>query len=272
MMKTIIYTKDMISVALPVYNSKKIAWLPMESFCRQVDAPDWELIIFEDGLNQLGEAFFMSYESRLKGAGCVRVKYMDNSFKFPKLPLRRPLPQKWVMIANEASPKSSAFVMCAADNYYHKYLVSDANKAIRQADWCIMTKGFFYDFGLDAVRFYHYFGMVGLTMTARTSMVRQFEHSDLERGIDNWFSLQMMRVAGQKTGMLKTFMDNTEHYRGMLCTNGLNNISTGRINYLRSCLHPFYKTDVLLEDIVPEDICISLKGITESMKVNDDLA
>jgi hypothetical protein len=58
----------------------------------------------------------------------------------------------------------------------------------------------------------------------------------------------------------------------MLCTNGLNNISYGRVKYLELCLHPFYKTDVKLQEIVPEDIYIRLRGISQSMNVNDDFA
>jgi len=248
----------MISVALPVFNSRRIAWLPMESLCRQVNTFDWELIIYEDGLYRIGGTFFMSYEARLKEAGCVRVHYIgDNN--------RIPLPQKWVRIAKETSPESKAFVMCASDNYYHKWMVQDARIAIEQADWCIMPKGFFYDFTLNKVRFYHYNGLVGLTMVANTSMVRQFESSDLERGIDGWFSEQMRKIAHNNGGLLRCFMDGSDHYEGMLCTNGLNNISYGRVKYLELCLHPFYKTDVTLQEIVPEDIYLKLIALHESI-------
>jgi len=60
-----------LSVALPVWNSKRIAWLPMESLCRQLKPScGWELIIFEEVHGeQLGEDFFRAYEERLKEAG-----------------------------------------------------------------------------------------------------------------------------------------------------------------------------------------------------------
>jgi len=256
----------MISVALPVWNSKRIAWLPMESLCRQIKPENgWELIIFEESHSeQLGEEFFMDYEKKLKEVGCERVKYITSRKKYP-------LPQKWVKIAKETSELSEAFLMCAADNYYHKWMLCDTEKAIKEADWCLMTKGFFYDFSLNKVVYYNYTGLVGLHMAANTRMVKKFSRSNIERGVDGWFSNQMIKVAHDEGILLKCFIDGTEHWKHTICTNGLNNISKGRISYLKKEKHPFYKTDVKLSDIVPDDICVKLKMISYSMKINDDL-
>lgn len=255
----------MISVALPVWNSRRIAWLSMESLCRQIKPSDkWELVIFKDGPDILGEEFFRSYEDRLSSVGCSRLNYIYSNARFS-------LPQKWVRIAKETNTESKAFIMCAADNYYHRWMLQDAENAIQQADWCIMPKGYFYDFSMDLVRFYHYNGIVGLTMVANTSMVRQFEISNLDRGVDGWFSQQMLKIAHDKGELLRCFMDGTEHYKEMLCTNGLNNISTGRIRFLKDVVHPFYETDTKLENIVPADICERLRFISQGFKPNDDL-
>jgi hypothetical protein len=221
----------------------------MESLCRQLQpANGWELIVFEEEHDEaLGRELFESYGGRLRDAGCERLVYMSCADKVP-------LPQKWVKIAKKSSRQSTAFLMCAADNYYHKWMLQDTEAAIKEADWCIMTKGFFYDFNLDETFYYHYNGIVGLHMAARTDVVRHFEKSDLDRGIDSWFSQQMLKQSHDRGLLLRCFIDGSEHYKGTVCTNGYNNISSGRVNLLREYKHPFYKTEVKLSDIVPEDI------------------
>ena len=38
-----------LTVALPVYNSKKIAWMAIESLCSQINVDfNWELIVYEE--------------------------------------------------------------------------------------------------------------------------------------------------------------------------------------------------------------------------------
>lgn len=243
----------MISVALPAWNSRKIAWLCMESLCRQQKPNDeWELIIFEEKHSgQLGEKYFRSYENRLS---CSRLVYLTSDEKIP-------LPQKWVTIANETSEESIAYLMCAADNYYHQFMLRDTEAAIREADWCIMTKGYFYDFSLDEVCEYNYTGLVGLHMAAKTDMVKQFEKSSIERGIDGWFSKQMMSVAHDRGLLLKCFIDGSDHWQGTVCTNGYNNISLGRGNLLRTYKAPFYQTETKLKDIVPKDVYLRMKKL-----------
>jgi hypothetical protein len=256
-----------LSVALPVWNSKKIAWLPMESLCRQLKPTcGWELVIFEESHSeQLGEEFFRGYEERLKEVGCERMHYMTSQTKYP-------LPQKWVMISQETDVCSRGFIMCAADNHYHQWMLQDMEEAIKVADWCLITKGYFYDFNLDKVIKYSYPGLVGLFMTASTPMVRKFEKSNLERGVDGWFCEQMKKQAHGQGVNLRCFIDGSDHWQHQVNTNGLNNISTGRVVSLEREKHPFYKTDTKLQDIVPEDIYRRMMYITNSMQTNDDLA
>ena len=67
-----------LSVALPVFNSKRIAWLAMEGLCRQENINfEWELVIAEEqGPEKFGSKAFLSYEGRLREVGCVRVRYI----------------------------------------------------------------------------------------------------------------------------------------------------------------------------------------------------
>jgi len=246
----------MLTVALPVWNSKDIAWLCMESLCNQIKPEsDWELIVFEEKHhNALGKTWFEEYLCRLKG--CKRVLYLTSDDKVP-------LPQKWVEIAQASSWDSEAFLMCAADNYYHQWMLRDVEAAIKEADWCLMTKGFFYDFNMDRVFYYQYNGIVGLHMAAKTHMVRKFEKDDRDRGVDSWFSQQMMKVAHDSGVLLKCFIDGTEHFKHTVCTNGYNNISTGRVNLFKTYTHPFYPTDVKLDEIVPEDVYSRMKTLCQ---------
>ena len=198
----------------------------------------------------VGEEYIRSYEERLKEVGCVKIKYLTST-------IRHPLSQKWVKIALASEETSEYFVLCAADNYYHPWMLLDFEKYIKEADWCIMTKGYFYDFVLDKVIMYDKkFLTVGLQMAARTEKVRLFPMDEKWSGVDTWFSLRMAPV------MMK--IDNTDHWHHTVCTNGLNNISTGRWKFFENPIEPFYKTDTKLNEIVPQDIYERMKGLLDA--------
>lgn len=270
------------TVALPIWNSKEIAWLCLESLCRQ-NKPEngWELIVFEEvHPTAVGESFIRSYEERLRGVGCEKINYMTT---YERLPLS----QKWVYIAKAAVDDSKYFCLCAADNYYHPWMLQDAEKQIGEADWCVQTRGYFYDFSLDLVTEYFYPVMgigkeviinskpfvvgplVGLQMYASTPMVKRFPLVDVWRGVDSWFSIQMQIYSiakNGKDGFLKCFVDGSDHHENTLCTNGYNNISTGRVNFFKEMRKPFYATEKKLEEIVPEDIYKRIYGMDKLRK------
>ena len=266
------------TVALPLYNMTSIAWLCMESLCRQ-NKPEkgWELIVFEElHVTAVGEPFIRGYEQRLSEVGCERVVYLTDTNRLP-------LSHKWILIAKAAAESSKYFCLCAGDNYYHPWMLQDAEAAIEQAEWCVMTKGYFYDFSLDKVIHYNYpvikynrsiihndhpvliGALVGLQMTALTEWVRCFQMDEKWRGVDTWFSGQMQLESIRRKGKhnsLVCFVDGSDHFENTLCTNGLNNISTGRINFFKEVRIPFYDTEKKLSEIVPEDINNSLMELT----------
>jgi hypothetical protein len=251
----------MISVALPIWQSNRIAWLCMESLCRQHKPSDnWELVVFEEMHPQeVGEEWIKGYEERLSLAGCVRVHYLTCIDKLS-------LSEKWVLIARATSEESKVFCLCAADNYYHPFMLRDAEEAIKEADWCVQPKGYFYDFDLDKVVLYQHNATVGLQMYARTEMVREFPLDVLKCGIDTWFCNQMMHIAHSEDRNLKIWIDGSEHYKNTLCTNGLNNISIARVNLIEGVREPFYESDLELEEIIPEDIYLRIKETSECLK------
>lgn len=242
----------MITVALPVWKSKDIAWLCMESLCRQKPVDEWELLIFEEVHKEaLGQKFFHSYSDRLKETGCKRVEYQTSMEKYP-------LSMKWVMIARQSDKNSEAFCLCAADNYYDPHMLQDAERNIKKADWCITPKGYFYDFQTERVLRYDFATIVGLQMTAKTRLVRQFPMEEVNKGVDTWFA----RKLGLKGSI---FLDN--YWQGILCTQGLNNISHERCKYFDDPQHPFYSTRKKLINIVPVDIYHRLTTLTRCLKL-----
>jgi hypothetical protein len=174
-------------------------------------------------------------------------------------------------MANVSAPTSEYFCLCGIDDYYHPCLLVEAELAIKQADWIVTPKGYFYDFHRDKIIMYHKTTLVGLHMTARTSLARKIPMDIRNIGVDGWFSYNIVKVGRRDNGKLICYMSFSEEWRHILCTNGMNNISKQRYSYFDDVRPPFYETDVKLHDIVPEDIYIRLKGITKSLKVNDDL-
>jgi hypothetical protein len=254
------------TVALPVWNSQRIAWLSLESLCRQVKPENgWELIVFEEiHQGQVGESFIRGYESRLKDVGCEKITYLTSQKKIS-------LSQKWVVMANVADPMSEYFCLHGADDYSHPYRLIETEYAISQSDWCVTPKGYFYDFNHDKVIEYNLNTLTGMHMAVRTNLARILPIVDRYRAVDGWFIHTLIKLRHKKGKSLKCYMSSSEEWRHILCTNGLNNISTGRYSYFTNVRLPFYETDIKLGDIVPEDIYIRLKGITRSLKVNDDL-
>lgn len=241
------------TVALPVYNSKKIAWLVMESLCSMVKPKDeWELIIYEEKHEtQLGPDYFSKYKERLNAAGCLHAKYLT-------LEYWRPLSLKWVEIAKAACDTSEYFSLCAADNYYSPYMLVDAEKNIKDYDWVVVPRGYFYDFRHDKLLRYEWPSPVGLQMTARTSLVRDFPMECVEKGVDTWFQSNI------KAGKMIDY--SSDHWQQILCTNGFNNISHERGEYFKDPQPPFYDTNVQLKEILPDEIAKQIKKLSQCLR------
>jgi hypothetical protein len=239
------------TVALPVWKSKQIAWLCMESLCR-MNKPinGWELIIVEEYHKEyLGLDFFNKYKERLENIGCERLQHYT--------PLNKvPLSYKWVYSAQNSTLGSEYFCLCATDNYYSPYMLQDAERDIKKADWCLTTKGYFYDFNYDKVLRFDWYSAVGLQMIARTELVRKFPMEEVNKGVDMWFS----RNIGNNS------LINNDHWEGVLCTNGLNTISIERAEFFEDPMPPYYETNKILNGIVPSDIAIRLKTLSTCLK------
>jgi hypothetical protein len=240
----------MITVGIPVWKSKEIAWLPMESLCRQETRERWELIIFEEAHpEQCGRKFFESYLDRLRKAGCVSLRYLTSSEQ-------QPLSYKWAELGKTADRRSRMFCICDADNYYQKYMIQDSAEAHRQGyDWLTARKGYFYNFISGVLAEYSLHerpaAKTGLQMTMATKLMRTLPFQEKHRLLNAW----VFNNARPQT------RKNEQKNLNTLCTHGCNNISGKRGKLIDSFEMPFYQTNKTLEDIVPIDIAERIKAL-----------
>jgi len=228
-----------MTVGLPVYNGKDIAWLVMESLCRQKTHESWELVISEEKHEgQAGEDFFNSYFDRLREVNCFKIKYVVPERKIT-------IGEKWAHVAKASSGNSKMLILCDADNYYHDGLIQLSADVYRRGhDWLATNKGFFYNFVSRKLVLYDRDWFTGLEMAVDMKLAKKIPFREKEKMANAWVYRQ--------TAPKKPFIIGREIKT--LCTHGFNNISGGRGRMIDELKKPFYETDKKLEYIVPEDI------------------
>ncbi len=234
-----------LTVALPIYNAKDIAWLCLESLNRQRDVDfDWELVVFEETHEQMLGPTWMQFYSPVWGGN---VKYITGGAKYT-------LGEKWHVIAQQAHPESEVMVFCAADNYYHPYMLRDSMNAIERGhDWFYTTKGYFYDFNTKKIILYSARRETGLQMAAPMEIAKRIPNSPRKRIVDLWLKRNMKPE--------NPLIDTSDHWMGTLFTHGYNTISSQRGKYFDNPKYPFRETSTRLEEIVPEDIIKQIKKL-----------
>jgi hypothetical protein len=220
-------TNPSLTVALPVYNGKSIAWMSLESLCEQIDVDfNWELIIYEEKHEQsVFPNLIYEYKERLKSVGCSRILFITNNNKVS-------LVEKWIEIGKNVSENSECFLLQAADCYSPKTrLKISYDKIIKENyDWYDQTKGYFYSFISNRVILYDYKGLTNLNMSLKTEYIKTLPFSPLKKGIDgyiyNWSALSCKNNGKQ----FQRFFDD-ELYEDSVDTHGHNNISMAREDY-----------------------------------------
>ena len=241
----------MITVAFPVWNSKEIAWLPMEGLCRQQVSERWELLICEEVHNtQCGFEFFEGYWDRLKDVGCVRLRYFE-------LQEWINLPGKWKFMANEAA--GDVYCLQAADCYPDKERLSRARQGLKDAHWTQDERGHFFRVGVNKMILWVQPKSgpfrTGVNMAIRTELIKDLPATSLNRGIDHY----MLNHIDKKVGGTKIHTNPGEF--GSLDVDGVNNISTTRAIYFSHIIPPFVKATKTLNDILPDDLAERLLTI-----------
>jgi hypothetical protein len=231
-----------ISVGLPVFNSKKIAWLAMEGLCNQTTKYSWELIVCEEQHPEmLGVEFYKSYTERLTQAGCLEIIYIC-----PKEWVN--LIKKWQLIGERA--RGQTFIMQAADCYSPKHRLSLSHEEIlKGADWVDFTKGYFYDFPTKRMILYNSHNRTNLNMGFKTEYMKKLPHSPQRSAVDGYLHINFNKMKPNFKTVNLNFL-----YDDSLDTNGCNNISK-RATYFDSPKAPFESTEMTIDRLaLPENV------------------
>jgi hypothetical protein len=237
------------TVALPIYNSKKIAWISLESLIRQENINfDWELIVYEEIHSEsVCPEILEEYKDRLIDKNCKRIIYITKEG-------RPSLLDKWIEIASHASKTSDAYLLHAADCYSPKNRLKKSYEVIveKDYDWYDQRKGYFYSFISDKIILYDFDGLTNLNLCTKTKYIKTLPNSNLKRGIDGYIYNHLKKNTKDN---VKHFKDNNL-YLDSVDTHGLNNISTSRENFFHTKPHIFTITNLTLLDLDIDEILI----------------
>jgi glycosyltransferase involved in cell wall biosynthesis len=233
-----------LTVALPIWNSEKIAWLCIESLCEQKNVDfEWELLIAEEAKNGFGIERVKPYLERLKSAGCTSVKYTELDYKIP-------LPQKWRLLAQQAAETSKAFVFCAADDYSEPNKLKTAYEAIKLGyDWAQYQKMLMFDIKSRRHIYYDCESInrkVGAIMACKTSAARRLPESSIPKGVDHWLF--------DKIHPEFIFTDKSDNWQKGFGTDGYNNISLDRKKHYFKTELPFKATELNIKNVVSKEV------------------
>ncbi len=258
------------TVGLPMYRSKEIAEISLESLCRQKNVDfEWELLIIEEKKGAFGSKNLNKFLPRLKDIGCTRLEYYSIDKWIP-------LSMKWHHLSKNASVTSECFLLKAADCFSQPdRLKETANIFLnnKEIDWVQSKKGYFYDIESESVTMFNHDlcfvqtreGKVphpcALNMAARTSLLNKIKPSNIRRSVDSHIFKELTSI---KQSPLNVEWLKSPNWKNGLDTHGLNNISRKRGDMIKRNAPPFEETSTNLSDIVPEEIENFLKSLRSS--------
>tara|TARA_B100000131_G_C18116837_1_gene611559 strand:+ start:1643 stop:2809 length:1167 start_codon:yes stop_codon:yes gene_type:complete len=251
-----------MSVLIPMFRARDIAWVAMESLCRQEGVYfNWELIIIEEDFdNPFGLKKLKEYCDRLQAAGCRRIKYVS-------LKKWIPLSAKWYFLIQESSRSSKFGAMSSADIYCGKNRLAYQHRALIESDknWYKVMGNIGYDLGANR----HVKIMVSkdrtdsCMQTACMSLLRRLPLDGVKINVDGW------RYRTLEAGGINPFIEKSKNL--MLSTvniHGINNLSReGRVEAWMDrdeCCGD-------LSDHIPEDVVSMLQETRKCMGNHKDL-
>lgn len=250
-----------LTVALPIYNSKKIAWLALESLIRQENINfDWELIVYEEIHSEsVCPQLLEEYKENLINKNCKRIVFITQNGR----PL---LIEKWIEIGKHASESSIAYLLHAADCYSPKNRLKKSYEVIveKDYDWYDQTKGYFYSFISNRIILYDFDGLTNLNMCLKTKFIKTLPYNNLKRGIDGYIYKYLKSNTDDN---VKHFKDRNL-YSDSIDTHGLNNISVDRENFFSTKPHIFKVTNLNLVELGLDQVLIDrIKNLSDNKKV-----
>jgi len=240
-----------LTVALPVYNSKKIVWLALESLCNQRDVDfDWELILCEEIHDEmLTSSIFDNYINRLQQVNCKKISYILLNKKVN-------LSKKWQIIGKHIDKYSKIFLLHAADCYSPSYRLFLSYKYIikENVDWFDINKGYFYSFDNKKIILYDTLSnpaLTNLNMAFKSIYAKNIPNTNLFKGIDGFLYKHCQNInKNMKNFSFDILLDDS------LDTDGYNNISIKRKDRFKNICWPFIFCDKIIDDL---DISAEIK-------------
>jgi len=248
-----------ISVILPMFRSKHIGWLALESLSRQQGIDfEWELIIAEEVTEKyepVGEKkIVQEYRDSLRLVGCTNLRYIGLNNWIP-------LGKKMSMLIMNAN---SEFIVSSSTDYYSapRRLVSDY-KIFKEfdPDWILATKGIYYNITNGKVILHDTDYCKRKDDVAQRSMKTSLlkgafpkpNKINKTKGVDS-FMLRNCRNYRKKQGRkFKVYFDRSDNWKYCFNTDGINNI-TNRSPYFEKISYPFRPCPINLKKTIPPEI------------------
>jgi len=235
-----------LTVALPLFNSGKIAWLALEGLCNQRDIDfEWELVIAEEQNDLMfGKEGILEYKERLERIGCVNITYLY-------LIRWISLGEKWRLIAINTNANSKAFLLQASDCYSQPFRLKAVYQAIVKSDfdWYKSNQGLFYHLKTKKNILFSDVENIqrgGLNMATLTKYVKNLPLEQRRAVVDGW----LYKYCNPK----KVFVDIADYWELGVDTHGLNQISLKRDKFFRNPTFPFVETELNCRTLLPEYI------------------
>lgn len=251
-----------LTVALPLYNAKNIAWLALESLCRQKDVNfEWELICAEETTpNPFTKEGVLKYEERLKQVNCKRIEFIELNQKIP-------LSFKWKLIARKAMDTSIAFLLQAGDCYSQPYRLKESYDLLvkQEYEWISSQIGPFYEINTGLVFLYDLRKRprtAGLNMGARIELIKNLPDEIKNKSVDSWIVTSITNYLKRAP---KRAFNNSDNWKYGFDSHGLNNISKGRSKIMRT-KKDIYNGTVDLNQYIDSDILTRIKDCARLVK------
>lgn len=246
----------MLTVALPMYKSENIGWLPLESLIRQQNVDfEWELIIAEEKTkDRFGKKRVMKYEERLKDSGCIDIKYKSLKDWIS-------LPNKLISIANMSNEKSEVFLIQAADNYSHPTRMNETHNSLVNENYDLVGYPYNYMYLINENRIYFNSRIKNnkrvYGLSTKTSHFKKLPKTDKNKGIDGWLVKNLKKIYENK-GL--NFIHSNFWQQGFN-THGFHTISFDRYNMLKKEQKGIKQVSNDVMQNWPDDIIKKLQNI-----------
>ena len=252
-----------MTVALPLYKARDIAWLALDGLCRQRGVPvPWELIVAEEAAGEVscqknGDAFgekeIRAYTDRLAAAGCCEIIYIPLGYWIP-------LARKWRLLARMSAPTSELWLIQDGDDYPPADRLAETWALKNAGDWINTERSYYYDIASERGYLWDRRRLKkwshGINQAVRTELMRQLPTDGRWHGLSTFAFRSCCAAAG---GDLAMVWNDSDAWRGGFNTAGMNNLSSHRKGFEKSggACTPAGE-DIFIE--VPDEIVQRLRG------------